>query len=393
MDPGSQLELALIQSLGQQIQAGRAQARDTDILQNILPQAEQAQSPDDILGAILQTQLNPFLSASAKQQTLQSLQPLAQLAGQREQRSAQQAFQQAQQSRQFEQQNKLADRREQLEVIKASLKDQGLVGGSRGLDSLATTLDKLNTGEITLDQAESEILKNPSLEAAKLGAQQIRSRRTDTRVRDKLDREDPEVKLNIKTISGIRERARESKQVRNGIKRQIKLIESGKTSNFGQVLGESFPRLARYLKNPETVALEVEALEDLKGAIGLFTGGGAGARTFTDAKMRTFLDVLSRRKGTQQQQIAAAQALDRIMAGTEAANDALKRIKKENPGTRLALIPDLEGEIEDKMEDILNEINEEFEKSIAGLETSQPQKLTPQQRQKLISELQRRQTQ
>ena len=49
------------------------------------------------------------------------------------------------------------------------------------------------------------------------------------------------------------------------------------------------------------------------------------------------------------------------MIGMDTANEELNQVRKENPGTALKFVPDLEFLIEERMEDLLDEIGKDID--------------------------------
>lgn len=80
LDAGSQFTLGLLQSIGSQIQEGKAKAQDQQVLNELMPQLQQAQNPQDILNLITQAQVEPNLSQQAKQGFVQAATPAFNLA-------------------------------------------------------------------------------------------------------------------------------------------------------------------------------------------------------------------------------------------------------------------------------------------------------------------------
>ena len=66
-DQGSQFTLELINSLGQQVQQGREQLRERQVLDELFPQLQEETDPNQLLNLILQSQLDPNLRQQTKQ--------------------------------------------------------------------------------------------------------------------------------------------------------------------------------------------------------------------------------------------------------------------------------------------------------------------------------------
>lgn len=77
-DP-NQFTLQLIESLGSQINQGRQQVKEQQVLNELLPQLQQAQNPEEILNIIAQAQLQQGLPQQTKQNLLGLANPIAQL--------------------------------------------------------------------------------------------------------------------------------------------------------------------------------------------------------------------------------------------------------------------------------------------------------------------------
>ena len=221
-------------------------------------------------------------------------------------------------------------------------------------DLIDDIFSRLNNEDISIDEASREVLsrvENPQLRDKALV--DIGQRRTDLRANNKLAKSDPEFKSNQKFIEEATKAEREAQKTIGSIKRSKNLAKSGKTSGISQQLATDFPGLSRYLKTPESVELEAEALGELKGAVQLF---GGGAR-FTDAKLNRVIRTLANPNMSQEQQLAALDAFQNIMEAQTIAAQALRAIEDANPDKRLGQIPNLQLRVNEYMTPYLDQID------------------------------------
>lgn len=212
---------------------------------------------------------------------------------------------------------------------------------------------RADEGELSINQAVGEVfdqVDDPKVMSEAIA--DLKSRRMDLRVRDRLEKSDFEVKENVKLINDITSEAREAKKVLKGLERQKELIQTGKTSDVKQFIGKQFPSMRRWLENPESTELRALALNDLKGAVSLFGGG----TRFTDAKLRFVMDTISNPGATQEQQLAALEGFEDVMRSKLISEQALRKIREQNPNKNLKFIPGLSLKLNDFLDDIPDEI-------------------------------------
>lgn len=314
------------------------------IFQRMAPRNRFAGAQEQILGGINQKFDESAIERALSQINKQGADPLTALLG-----SGASPERQGQAIAAFQNQQKLAaDKGKELQKTGDFLKSSKAAGD---------IFKRVDAGELSIDQGVGEIFE--SVEDPKIMSEAIadlKSRRMDLRVRDRLEKSDFEVKENVKMINDITAEARQAKNIIKGIDKQRELINTGKTSDFKQFIGKEFPTFRRFLENPESTENRALALNDMKGAVSLF---GGGAR-FTDAKLRFIMDTLANPGATKEQQLAALNGFEEIMRSKLVAEQALRRIREQNPGKNLKFIPGLSL----KMNDFLDEIDDEEQPSL-----------------------------
>lgn len=190
-DPGSQFALQLIDSLSQQIGQGRQQAQEQQILDQLLPQIQQAENPQQILNTILQAQANTGLRPETQKNFLQAATPAFNLARDIVKKK-EQGIQTEQDTKNFEDilvnfgiprdQAKLWARSgagAQTELLK-NLLDQRARGGPPGFDNIGGINIPDENTEIDANPQDSFNFQFPNLPAEKgLTPKEIAKRRSD----------------------------------------------------------------------------------------------------------------------------------------------------------------------------------------------------------------------